>query len=212
MLLILTGSASASAADANDSATKNKLRAFGEWEALCEEAGYEQSNCLIHLTRPNGRKGRSGEEYIVPDAARKETILTRSGVLMSPLINAQIATLETDDGDQTVVTLKTGARCTTFAAHGAVYKSMDSIFAIDSFVRVNTDNPNAKAVINFDSTIAGENALVFAQKNGGLIGAYKVDLARNAGIWMACRHAKTKILNASAKAFFSTILSSARRY
>lgn len=210
MLLILTGSASA--ADANDSATKNKLRSFGEWEALCEEAGYEQSNCLIHLTRPNGRKGRSGEEYIVPDVARKETILTRSGVLMSPLINPQIATLETDDGDQTVVTLKTGARCTTFAANGAVYKSMDSIFAIESFIRVNTNNLDAKAVIDFDSTLAGEDALVFAQDSGGLIGAYKVDLSRNAGVWVACRHAKEKTLKASAKAFFSTVLSSARRY
>ena len=208
--LMLAGSACA--ADVNASTTRNKLRAFGEWESLCEDAGYEQNNCLIHLTRPSGRKGRSGEEYIVPDVAGKNTILTRSGVLMSPLINKQIATLETDDGDQTVVTLKSGARCTTFAAHGAVYKSMDSIFAIDSFVRVTTDNLNAKALIDFDSTIAGENALVFKQKGGGLIGAYKVDLPRNAGIWVACRHANEKMLKASTKAFFSTILSSARRY
>ena len=84
---------------------------------------------------------------------------------------------------------------------------------LDSFVRIETDDPHAAAV-QFINAGQKNKSLRFTVTGSQIIGAYIIDQHRNSGIWATCRDRDADMLTLQRRAenFFSLISGSARHY
>jgi hypothetical protein len=213
-LLAVTGlfqSLPAQALDMGRPVSRNLLVSAGEWAKLCRSNGVEPGTCLIQLTRPMAKAGRGGDEFIVP-MPPAPTILTRSGVLLSPAINKRIEQVLQDSANMTTVELRSGEQCKVFSAHGELHRSHQDPQAYTSLMRFITDDPSARISSLEPSQIAQKTAYRFTQPDINLLGAYVVDKKQNAGVWAVCQTAGDTMPGPGAQAFLGAIIGSARRY
>lgn len=214
-LLPIAGFLLTAAAHANDMGrliSNNMLLSAGEWSQLCRSNGMEASACLIKLTRPAAIKaGRGGDEYVVPMPPAK-TLLTRSGVLLSPAINKRISAIRNDNGNMTEIVLRSGEECKVFAAHGDLLRHHGDPQSYSSLMRFITDDP-AASIDELEATrISSKPAYRFTQPSAHLLGAYVLDARHNAGVWAICQSAESAMPGPGAHELLASILGSARRY
>jgi len=189
------------------------LRSLGEWLSLCHSNHREAQSCLLALTRPEARAGHGDASYLVPLNVARSLLMTRSGVFLSPALRKNIAQVLMDTSRRTEIVTRSGMSC-------ALYSTIDTNFIhgsvqeiLDSFSRIETDDPDATAVLLMNAGQKGKS-LRFTMPRSQFIGAYIIDQNRNSGIWATCRdpNADMVTLRRNAENFFSLISGSARQY
>lgn len=191
------------------------LRSLGEWISLCHSNHREAQSCLLALTRPESRAGNGDatSSYLVPLNVAKSLLLTRSGVFLSSAAQKNISQVLMDTSRRTEIVTRNGMTCALYSTIEAnvIHGSAQEI--LDSFVRIETDDPHAAAV-QFINAGQKNKSLRFTVTGSQIIGAYIIDQHRNSGIWATCRDRDADMLTLQRRAenFFSLISGSARHY
>ena len=210
LLVALSFCPSVGAAEASIQTTKQILLSVRDWQARCMAGGEALEPCLIRLLRPPERAGRGGAAYRLAPLPPAAT-LSRAGVLFTAGSEQVIASVREDSSRQTVVTLREGAQCISYASPAQQHE-LSGPATYEAFLRVITDDPTAQASLLENTQFDGKPSLIFTDSHASIIGAQLLDQPNHAIIWAACSLGENLMPETQAKDFFRLILGSARRY
>lgn len=197
-----------------------RLFMVSEWNQLCAGLGTREkiANCKDGFHRAT-MNGRSTSIFELINPADQSLLLTRSGVLLRPLLNEMIVRVSEDNGMRTTVSLEGGSQCQAYASTvdlvGVPQVGRDYRHLIESWIDVYSDDPSKIRTITVGQQ-NGKRALRFEAVTGGnrvIRGIYLIDARANASIFSTCDFpAASERARENSEQFFNAIVGSSRRY
>lgn len=196
-----------------------QLFTVSEWNQVCAGQGSAKlvATCRMKLHRAVAY-GRSLGPFELVTPADQDLLQSRSGVLFTNSLNAQIIEVKEDTGLRTTVRLPDDVQCQAYSSARdwvGVLGANSHQALIDSWLQTYTDASSRVLAINIGRKDSMQAFKFDAVTEGGRMirGTFGVDQRANAAIFMTCDHPGASAqAQRNVESFFRSIVGSARKF